>query len=181
MENSSRTWEMEDIGNRHGFSVKACGRKPALPQIRPRFHGRGFDLWMRDRGGGGVGHGARIFNAINAPYPRLAFRGGQCRTRIMHALFGVSQTRQGGNQAGTPPLLLSRFQISGYDLSRWIDYLDRRYFHIPVVNFASALALTSPPRAKKNVGILVLLVDDGDKHFVQDRSFARFLIFESIF
>lgn len=103
MENSSRTWEMEDIGNRHGFPVKACGRKPALPQIRPRFHGRGFDLWMRDRGGGGVGHGARIFNAINAPYPRLAFRGGQCRTRIMHALFGVSQTRQGGNQAGTPP------------------------------------------------------------------------------
>ena len=85
-----------------------------------------------------------------------------------------------GDQAGTPSLL-SRFQISGYDLSRWIDYLDRRYFHIPVVNFASALALTSPPRAKKNVGILVLLVDDGDKHFVQDRSFARFLIFESIF
>ena len=103
MENSSRTWEMEDIGNRHGFPVKACGRKPALPQIRPRFHGRGFDLWMRDRGGGGVGHGARIFNAINAPYPRLAFRGGQCRTRIMHALFGVSQTRQGGTRPEPPP------------------------------------------------------------------------------
>lgn len=100
---------------------------------------------------------------------------------VLCTLFSACRKRDKGGPGRNPPLLLSRFQISGYDLSRWIDYLDRRYFHIPVVNFASALALTSPPRAKKNVGILVLLVDDGDKHFVQDRSFARFLIFSNRF
>lgn len=148
----------EDIGNRHGFPVKG-GRKP----IRPRFHGRGFDRWMRDRGGGGVGHGARIFNAINAPYPRLTFRGGQCRTRIMHALFGMSQTRQGGTrpEPSLPPFSLPNLRLRSLTMDRLpgaaiFPHTCSRLCQRPRRSFSSC---------EGKIGILGFLVDNGDKRF----------------
>lgn len=68
-------------------------------------------------GRGGVGHGARIFNTINAFLlpPFLSFRGGQCRDRIMHALFGDAALRCASLHA----------EIFPYDLPRWIGYLPR--------------------------------------------------------
>ena len=85
----------------------------------PRFYGE--DSWGRVTDRGGVGHGARIFNAINASFLCPSLRGGQCRTRIMHALFGVASCRHAGTtRAGSLPKGL---EISRYDLSRPIGYL----------------------------------------------------------
>lgn len=151
----------EDIGNRHGFPVKG-GRKPsadssAISRARIR-------SWMRDRGGGGVGHGARIFNAINAPYPRLAFRGGQCRTRIMHALFGMSQTRQGGTrpEPSLPPFSLPNLRLRSLTMDRLpgaaiFPHTCSRLCQRPRRSFSS------PCEGK--IGILVFLADNGDKRF----------------
>ena len=77
-------------------------------------HERFRDFTVRIRhcvtGRGGVGHRARIFNTINSLLSFLSLslslslclsiRGGQCRTRIMHALFGVALRRE--NQASPP-------------------------------------------------------------------------------
>lgn len=71
---------------------------------------------------------------------------------VLCTLFSACRKRDKGEPGRNPPSLLSRFQISGYDLSRWIDYLELRYFHIPVVDFASALAVPSPLRAKERLG-----------------------------
>lgn len=52
--------------------------------------------------------------------------------------YARSFRRQGGTTRPEPSFF--RFQISGYDLSRRIDYLERRYFHIPVVDFATVVS-----------------------------------------
>lgn len=118
---------------------------------------------MRDRGGGGVGHGARIFNAINAPYSRLAFRGGQCRTRIMHALFGMSQTRQGGTrpEPSLPPFSLPNLRLRSLTMDRLpgaaiFPHTCSRLCQRPRRSFSSC---------EGKIGILVFLADNGDKRF----------------